>query len=222
MKLVVEELESISVLSEDVGEGKEPEYYLEGIFLQANKKNRNGRIYPMKIMKPAVEKYKAEYIEKNRAFGELGHPTSANPNINFERVSHLITDIWQDGDYFRCRAKILDTPYGRIAKEFIKNGCTLGVSSRAMGSVHRENGVDVVNNDFRIITAGDIVWEPSAQTAFPQGLMEDVEWEYDAEKDEYYKVENKVDFEALSNMQAEEFKTFLEELVAKGKDSKSE
>ena len=174
----------VKVITEDV-EGKEPEYFLEGIFLQANIKNRNGRIYPMDVMEPEVERYKKEYVDTNRALGELGHPANS-PNINLDRVSHQIVDIWRDGDYFKARAKLLDTPFGRIAKALIKEGVQLGVSSRALGSVTKRNGVDVVGKDFKLITAGDIVFEPSAQTAFPKGIvMEDVDWVYDEAKGEY-------------------------------------
>ena len=174
----------VRVITEDV-EGKEPEYFLEGIFLQANIKNRNGRIYPMDVMEPEVERYKKEYVDTNRALGELGHPSNS-PNINLDRVSHQIIDIWRDGDYCKARAKLLDTPFGRIAKALIKEGVQLGVSSRALGSVTKRNGVDVVGKDFKLITAGDIVFEPSAQTAFPKGIvMEDVDWVYDEAKGEY-------------------------------------
>ena len=174
----------VRVITEDV-EGKEPEYFLEGIFLQANIKNRNGRIYPMDVMEPEVERYKKEYVDTNRALGELGHPSNS-PNINLDRVSHQIIDIWRDGDYCKARAKLLDTPFGRIAKALIKEGVQLGVSSRALGSVTKRNGVDVVGKDFKLITAGDIVFEPSAQTAFPKGIvMEDVDWVYDEAKGEF-------------------------------------
>ena len=174
MKLYSEDVESLNVLTESVQqENDEPEYYLEGVFMQANIKNKNGRIYPMEVMKPEVERYIRECVDQNRAFGELLHPTTCT--INLDRVSHKIIKIWQDGDYFKARAKILDTPCGRIVKAMIKEGCQLGVSSRALGSTTRRDGIDYVNSDFHIVTAGDIVYEPSAQTAFPRGLMEDVE-----------------------------------------------
>lgn len=187
MKLYSEDVESLNVLTESVQqENEEPEYYLEGVFMQANIKNKNGRIYPMEVMKPEVERYIKECVEQNRAFGELLHPTTCT--INLDRVSHKIIKIWQDGDYFKARAKILDTPCGRIVKAMIKEGCQLGVSSRALGSTTRRDGIDYVNSDFHIVTAGDIVYEPSAQTAFPRGLMEDVEWEYDEATGEYRQV----------------------------------
>lgn len=175
----------VSVITEAAEEGKEPEVFLEGIFLQANIKNRNGRIYPMDIMEPEVERYKKEYVETNRALGELGHGTGG-PNIILDRVSHQIVDIWRDGDYFKARAKLLDTPFGKIAKALVLEGIQLGVSSRALGSVIRRNGTDYVGKDFKIITAGDIVFEPSAQSAFPKGIvMEDLDWVYDEAKGEY-------------------------------------
>ena len=168
-------------------------------------------------MKKEVDRYRAEYVDKKRAFGELNHPT--NPSINLDRVSHIITDIWQEGDFFKARAKILDTPLGKIVKAMIKEGCQLGVSSRAMGSVTRRNGVDYVGDDFRLVTACDIVWEPSAQTAFPKGLMEDVEWEYDEATDSFVQVapnsetvEQPVDMEALTKLQIDTFKQLLQGL----------
>lgn len=185
MKLYSEDVDKLSILTESATDQQdnEPEYFLEGVFMQANIKNKNGRIYPMDVMKPEVERYIKECVDTNRAFGELLHPTTCT--INLDRVSHMITKIWQDGDYFKARAKILDTPCGRIVKAMIKEGCQLGVSSRALGTTTRRNGIDYVNSDFHIVTAGDIVYEPSAQTAFPRGLMEDVEWEYDPETGEY-------------------------------------
>ena len=176
----------VSVITEAAEEGKDPEVFLEGIFLQANIKNRNGRIYPMDIMEPEVERYKKEYVDTNRALGELGHPFTNSPNINLDRVSHQIVDIWRDGDYFKAKAKLLDTPFGKIAKALVLEGIQLGVSSRALGSVIRRNGTDYVGKDFKIITAGDIVFEPSAQSAFPKGIvMEDLDWVYDEVKGEY-------------------------------------
>lgn len=217
MKFLSEQIEEFKFLTESTDENKEPEYFLEGVFLQANIKNRNGRIYPLDIMKKEVDRYREEYVDKKRAFGELNHPT--NPSINLDRVSHIITDIWQEGDFFKARAKILDTPLGNIVKAMIKEGCQLGVSSRAMGSVTRRNGVDYVGDDFRLVTAGDIVWEPSAQTAFPKGLMEDVEWEYDEATDSYIQVasinestEPQVDVQALSKLQIEKFEQLLQSL----------
>lgn len=190
MKLFAEQplvckTEVIEESLDEAGKPKEPEYFLEGVFMQANIKNRNGRIYPLEIMKKEVERYNREYVQTNRAFGELEHP-QGSPTINLDRVSHVITKIWQDGDFFKARAKILDTPCGRIVRAMIKEGCQLGVSSRALGSVTVKDGISYVNDDFHIITAGDIVYEPSAQTAFPLGIInEDVEWELDPVTGEY-------------------------------------
>ena len=219
MKLLNEAADSFEI-HEESNEKGEKNYYLEGIFLQANIRNRNGRIYPMDVMKPEVERYIREYVNEGRALGELGHPCSEHntPNINLERVSHKIEKIWQDGDYFRARALILDTPYGKIAKELIKSGCKLGVSSRALGSVTRRNGTDYVGKDFRLITAGDIVWEPSAQAAFPEGIVEDVDWVFDEATGEWTKsIPEELDLEKLAKMQKDEFNEFLETLKHKHK-----
>lgn len=198
MKLFAEQPVLCKTLTEAVdqtdGQHKEPQYFLEGTFLQANIENRNGRIYPLEIMKKEVERYDRDYIQTHRAFGELCHPTNMeNPGINLDRVSHIITKVWQDGDYFKARAKILDTPCGEIVKAMIRAGCQLGVSSRALGSVTVKDGVNYVNDDFHLITLGDIVYEPSAQTAFPVGMInEDVEWELDPASGEYVKVDKSV------------------------------
>lgn len=189
MKLFAEQPSVCRVITESAhtDENHEPEYFLEGIFMQAEIKNRNGRVYPLDIMKREVERYDREYVQTARAFGELEHPSGGNtPSINLDRVSHIITKIWQEGNYFKARAKILDTPCGRIVKAMIKEGCQLGVSSRALGSVTMKNGTNYVGDDFHLITAGDIVFEPSAQAAFPVGIInEDVEWELDPATGEY-------------------------------------
>lgn len=193
MKLFIEQPSVCKVLTESVDSlDHQPEYFLEGVFMQANIENRNGRIYPIDIMEKEVERYKREYVDTHRAFGELCHPE--NPEINLDRVSHVITRIWRDGDYFKARAKILDTPCGRIVKAMIKEGCQLGVSSRALGSVTNKNGINYVNSDFHLVTAGDIVFEPSAQAAFPTGIInEDVEYEYDPTTQEYKPVKQLVE-----------------------------
>lgn len=185
MKLLLETNEILESKSEVDSDGNK-HYFLEGIFLQANKKNRNGRIYPMAVMEKEVARYEKEYIEKHRAFGELGHPTGdAATSINFDNVSHIIEKVWRDGDYFKARAKILDTPKGKIVQELIKNGCQLGVSSRALGSVTHKEDADYVGEDFSIIALADIVAEPSAQAAFPQGICESTEYERDETTGEY-------------------------------------
>lgn len=217
MKRLVERYDEFTAepLLEDSKSGKEPEYFLEGTFIQCNKKNRNGRIYPMEVVEPEVKRYEEEYIKRGRGFGELNHPSDGNPSINLKEISHLITKIWRDGDYFKCRAKILDTPNGRIVKALIKEGCQLGVSTRAMGSVTLKEGVAYVNPDFHLITAGDIVFEPSAQTAFPTGLMESVEWELTRDPVSGQEFYRPVDEKEKTQKQINEFKSLLDQLIAK-------
>ena len=176
MKLITEVYESIEYISE-ANENGEKEYFIEGIFMQANKKNRNGRMYPTEVLEREVDRYNKEYVVKNRAFGELGHPQG--PTINLERVSHMIKELKKDGDNFVGKAKIMDSPYGTIVKNLIKEGASLGVSSRGMGSLKSKNGVNEVQGDFYLATAADIVAAPSAPDAFVEGIMEGVEWVYE-------------------------------------------
>ena len=177
MKLITEVLEdSLEYITEANADG-EKEYFIEGIFMQANKANRNGRIYPTEVLEKEVIRYNKEYIMKNRAFGELGHPQG--PSINLERVSHMIKELYQDGDNFIGKAKIMDSPYGNIVKNLIKEGASLGVSSRGMGSLKSRNGINEVQKDFYLATAADIVADPSAPDAFVQGIMEGVDWVMD-------------------------------------------
>ncbi len=142
--------------------------------MQGNVKNRNGRVYPIETLKKEVERYDKEYIQKNRAYGELGHPQG--PTINLERVSHMIKDLHPDGNNIMGEAKVLDTPMGTIVKNLMDEGATLGVSSRGMGSLQSKGGVDTVQSDFQLATAADIVADPSAPEAFVEGVMEGVEW----------------------------------------------
>jgi hypothetical protein len=173
MRLIKEHTESVKYLVEEkLGKGKE--YFIEGVFLQSNLKNRNGRVYPTEILDKEVKRYNDEYVSKNRAFGELGHPDS--PTINLDRVSHMIKSLRREGDNFIGRAKIMDTPYGKIVKSLIDEGATLGVSSRGMGSLQQKGGVSLVQNDFTLATAADIVADPSAPNAFVEGVMESKEW----------------------------------------------
>ena len=173
MKLIKEHTEQVKYLVEEkLGKGKE--YFIEGVFLQSNLKNRNGRIYPVEILDNEVKRYNDEYVNKNRAFGELGHPDS--PTINLDRVSHMIKSLRREGDNFIGKAKIMDTPYGKIVKSLIDEGATLGVSSRGMGSLKNVNGINIVQDDFHLATAADIVADPSAPGAFVQGIMEGKEW----------------------------------------------
>ena len=173
MKLIKEHTEQVKYLVEEkLGKGKE--YFIEGVFLQSNLKNRNGRIYPVEILDNEVKRYNDEYVNKSRAFGELGHPDS--PTINLDRVSHMIKSLRRDGDNFIGKAKIMDTPYGKIVKSLIDEGATLGVSSRGMGSLDRKGDVSYVGKDFTLATAADIVADPSAPNAFVEGVMESKEW----------------------------------------------
>lgn len=173
MKLIKEHTEQVNLIVEEkLGKGKE--YFIEGVFLQSNLKNRNGRVYPTDVMSKEVKRYSEEYIDKNRAFGELGHPDS--PTINLDRVCMMIKSLRQEGDNWIGKAKIMDTPYGKIVKNLIDEGAQLGVSSRGMGSLTQKNGVSVVGNDFMLATAADIVADPSAPNAFVEGVMESREW----------------------------------------------
>ena len=176
MKLICEELDNVEFICEASKTGKN--YYIEGVFMQANVKNRNGRIYPKAILEKEVKRYEKNYIKQSRAFGELGHPDG--PTVNLERVSHMITELKQDGNNFHGRAKIMDTPYGKIVKNLIDEGARLGVSSRGMGSL-KPVGRDIqqVQDDFYLATAADIVADPSAPAAFVNGVMEGKEWIWD-------------------------------------------
>ena len=145
--------------------------------MQGEIKNRNGRVYPMQVLDEQVEKYKDNYIEKNRAYGELGHPSG--PTINLERVSHMITDLYKDGNNYIGEAKIMDTPYGKIVKNLMDEGASLGVSSRGMGSLKQNGNSQVVQKDYHLATAADIVADPSAPDAFVEGIMEGKEWIWD-------------------------------------------
>ena len=176
MKLISETVEDVNYLIEDDDTGKK-NYRIRGPFLQAEIKNRNGRIYPMNILEKEVHRYNKEYIQKNRAFGELGHPDG--PTVNLERVSHMITALTPDGTNFIGEAKVMDTPYGKIVKNLIDEGAKLGVSSRGMGSLAPQRGAQVVKDDFYLATAADIVADPSAPNAFVEGIMEGKEWIWD-------------------------------------------
>ena len=175
MKLIREEIEAIEVLTEEKNGKKH--FYIQGPFLQGDIKNRNGRIYESRILAKEVGRYNDEYIAKNRAMGELGHPDG--PTVNLDRVSHKITSLKQEGSNFIGRAKILETPMGRIAGALLNDGVTLGVSSRGMGSLVNKNGTNYVGEDFMLATAADIVADPSAPDAFVQGIMEGREWVWD-------------------------------------------
>jgi hypothetical protein len=172
MKLIRELTESVNYLTEEK-DGKKT-LYIEGPFLVAEAVNKNRRMYKEETMRNEVNRYNEEYITKNRAFGELGHPDT--PSINLDRVSHLIVGLRQEGNAWIGKAKILETPMGNIARNLIEGGAQLGVSSRGMGSLKMENGINVVQGDFHLATAADIVADPSAPGAFVQGIMEGKEW----------------------------------------------
>jgi len=175
MKLIVEHIEDIEFLVEEK-DGKEYTY-IQGVFLQGDIKNRNGRVYPMPILQREVTNYSANYIDKSRALGELGHPDG--PTINLDRVSHKIVELYQDGSNFIGKAKLLETPMGNIAKNLLREGVQLGVSSRGVGSLDSKGGSNYVRDDFMLTTAADIVADPSAPDAFVNGIMEGKEWVWD-------------------------------------------
>ena len=214
MKLISEEIQNAEMLVEETNGKKN--YKIKGVFLQSDIKNRNGRIYENDILQKEVKRYNQEFINKKRAFGELGHPDG--PTVNLERVSHMITKLEPEGKNFIGEAKIMDTPYGKIVKGLIDEGAQLGVSSRGMGSLVQKNGANYVGKDFYLATAADIVADPSAPDAFVEGIMENKEWVWDngvikAQDIEEYKEHIK---EAkrlkLAEAKAEVFKSFLEKL----------
>ena len=172
MKLITEQIENVKLITEEKN-GKKL-LYIEGVFLQSELKNRNGRMYPFSVLDREVKRYNEEYIKSKRALGELGHPDG--PTINLDRVSHRITDLRAEGNNFIGKAQILDTPMGNIAKNLLGEGVQLGVSSRGMGSIQKSEDCNVVADDFMLTTAADIVADPSAPDAFVNGIMEGKEW----------------------------------------------
>jgi len=173
MKLITEEISSVKFITE--GKGAKKKMYIEGVFLQGDIKNRNGRMYPVNTLAKEVGRYNESFVEKGRALGELGHPEG--PTVNLDRVSHKITSLRQEGNNFIGKAQLLETPMGKIAKSLIAEGVTLGVSSRGVGSLREDNkGCKVVGEDFMLATAADIVADPSAPDAFVSGIMEGKEW----------------------------------------------
>ena len=173
LKLISEEISEVEYITEQKDGGKK-DYKIKGVFMESDVKNRNGRVYPQEILAKEVVRYKKEFINQKRAFGELGHPDG--PTVNLERASHMITALYPDGKSFVGEAKILSTPMGEIVKSLIDEGAKLGVSSRGMGSLEQKNGAHYVRNDFYLATAADIVSDPSAPNAFVQGIMEGKEW----------------------------------------------
>ena len=174
LKLISEHIEQETDYLIEQDEKGNKNYKIKGIFMQADIKNRNGRIYPMNILEKEVKRYSKDYIKQNRAFGELGHPDG--PTVNLERASHMITNLYPDGKNFIGEAKVLSTPMGEIVKSLMDDGAKLGVSSRGMGSLDQKNGANYVRNDFYLATAADIVADPSAPNAFVEGIMEGKEW----------------------------------------------
>ena len=175
MKLITEVYDQDIQLVTEAKEGGGKNYFIEGVFMQGDVKNRNGRIYPMGTLMKEVDRYNKEYVKENRAYGELGHPQG--PTINLERVSHMIKELYQDGSNVIGKAKIMsETPMGNIVKNLMDEGAKLGVSSRGMGTLRQKNGANEVQSDFQLATAADIVADPSAPNAFVEGVMEGVEW----------------------------------------------
>ena len=214
MKLISEEITSAEMLVEETNGKKD--YKIKGVFLQSNIKNRNGRIYPKEILAKEVTRYNKEFINKKRAFGELGHPDG--PTVNLERVSHMITKLYPDGDNFIGEAKVMNTPYGKIVKGLIDEGAQLGVSSRGMGSLINRGGKNYVKDDFYLATAADIVADPSAPDAFVEGIMENKEWVWDngvikaQDVEDYKRHIQEAKRLKLAEAKANIFKKFLENL----------
>ena len=215
VKLFLEAVEDVEYITEVKKDG-DKSYKIKGIFLQADIKNRNGRIYPMEILAKEVNKYNRNFIRENRAYGELGHPDG--PTVNLERVSHITTSLVPDGKNFIGEAKIMDTPMGKIVKNLMDEGCKLGVSSRGMGSLQQRNGANYVKDDFYLATAADIVADPSAPNAFVEGVMEGKEWVWNngalveshiAELRKKFDVKQRL---RQSNVEALEFAKFLKNL----------
>ena len=214
MKLICELTESVDYELIEEGAGKSKQYFIEGIFMQSEQKNKNGRIYPKEVLQKEVNRYVKEYVEPKRAFGELGHPDG--PTVNLDRVSHMITELVEDGKNFIGRAKILDTPNGQIVKSLIDEGARLGVSSRGMGTLKPDKKAQIVQDDFYLATAADIVADPSAPDAFVEGIMEGKEWVWDggilrekyAEKT-YKQINTLVDQKKLDEQKLNLFNDFL-------------
>ena len=215
MKLITETIENIEVLTEQNASGKK-DYKIKGVFMQADIKNRNGRVYPVATLAKEVKRYNEQFINKKRAFGELGHPDG--PTVNLERVSHMITSLKPEGKNFIGEAKIMDTPYGKIVKNLIDEGAQLGVSSRGMGSLQSGSQGNVVGKDFYLATAADIVADPSAPDAFVEGIMEGKEWVWDngvlksMEVEKYKEEIEKTKRAELAEAKASIFNDFLSKL----------
>ena len=214
MKLIVETVEEVKYLVEENNGQKS--HFIEGVFMQSERKNRNGRVYPKSIMEREVNRYNNEYIKEKRAFGELGHPDS--PSINLDRVSHMIVSLSEEGNNYIGKAKILGTPYGNIVKNLIDEGAKLGVSSRGMGSLKPANGYQLVQDDYYLATAADIVADPSAPDAFVRGIMENREWVYvngvlcEMEVEQMQKEIKKAKQKQLEEVKLRQFANFISKL----------
>jgi len=217
MKLITEMVDddNIEFITEENAKG-EKSHYIKGVFMQAEQKNRNGRIYPREVLNKEVYKYIDKYVDQNRAFGELGHPDG--PVVNLERVSHMIKELKEDGNNWVGKAKIMDTPYGKIVKNLIDEGAKLGVSSRGMGSLKNQRGTNIVQDDFYLATAADIVADPSAPDAFVEGIMEGKEWVWangtikERELEEYKNKIRTTKRKELEEAKLSMFKSFLSKL----------
>ena len=215
VKLFTEAVEEVQYITE-AKEGGGKNYKIKGIFLQADIKNRNGRVYPMEVLEKEVARYNKKFINEKRAYGELGHPEG--PTVNLERVSHMVTELYPDGKNFVGEAKIMETPMGKIVKNIMNEGGKLGVSSRGMGSLNQKNGANYVRDDFYLATAADIVADPSAPNAFVEGIMEGKEWVWNNGaliEAELVELRRKLDVKQRNrdaNVEALEFAKFLKKL----------
>ena len=215
LKLISEEIQDVEYITEQKDGGKK-DYKIKGIFMQADIKNRNGRVYPMEVLEKEVKRYNKDHIREKRAFGELGHPEG--PTINLERASHMITSLAPDGKNFIGEAKVMSTPMGNIVKNIMDDGGKLAVSSRGMGSLESKNGANYVKDDFYLATAADIVADPSAPNAFVDGIMEGKEWVWNnvlLQEQEVAEIKNEMERNIRSkkaNYQALAFAKFLKKL----------
>ena len=216
MKLISEHFsDDVEYITEQTDDGKK-NYKLKGVFLQAEIKNRNGRVYPFEVLEKEVDRYNKEFIDENRAYGELGHPEG--PTVNLDKVSHMVTSLKPDGKNFIGEAKVMSTPMGGIVKNIMDDGGKLAVSSRGMGSLTKKNGANYVNDDFYLATAADIVADPSAPNAFVDGIMEGKEWVWNnglLQEQEVAEIKNEMERNIRSkeaNYQALAFAKFLKNL----------
>jgi len=208
MKLITETVEEVAYLTEN--KDGEKQYFIEGVFMQAEQKNKNGRVYPKQILAKEANRYVTEYVNKNRALGELNHPTG--PSVNLDRVSHKVTWLYENNNDFYGKAKILDTPCGQIVKNLMSEGVKLGVSTRGMGSLEKRGGINVVKEDF-MLAAIDIVADPSAPNAFVNGIMEGKEWVWDnglLKEQQIAEYRNTIKKTPSRKLQAESIKLFAD------------